>query len=308
MNIYYVKDEQDIDKMAQDERCFIVCNQEYFKVIKEQFNLFRAEEHRHGDQFDLIHFKRYVDHDVLSFSFFEWLNQGFQFEKVQLYISKQYVIFICNQNKALYESVMETIQTDQDTQPNGMPTLIFIYYKILDHILSNMFSSLEIFEKHMANIENGLLTKGTIHLFDDIVKVKNLSFEVKRHLRLLTYIGDDMVSDDNNLIAEANIKYFKNISTKMNRLYEFGTSLHTKSEHLMDTYNATVSGETNDFINKLTIVTVFATPITILSGIYGMNFVNMPELRFKYGYFILLALMIISGIGIFRYLKKSNML
>lgn len=307
MKFYYVNDEKDIDKMNQDERCFIVCNHDHFGAIKEQFNVLRAE-HLHEDQSDLIHFKRYFDHDVLSFSFFEWLDKGFQFEKVQLYVSKQYVIFICNQNKELYESILDTIQKDTETQPNGMPTLVYIYYKILDNILSKMFTSLEVFETHMIAVENGLFKKGASNLFDDIVKLKNLSFDVKRHLRLLTYIGDDIVSDDNNLIGESNVKYFKNISTKMNRLYEFGTSLHTKSEHLMDAYNATVSGETNDFINKLTIVTVFATPITILSGIYGMNFVNMPELQFKYGYFILLALMIISAIGIYRYLKKSKML
>lgn len=116
------------------------------------------------------------------------------------------------------------------------------------------------------------------------------------------------MSNDNNLISEENLKYFKNISTKMSRLYEFGSSLHEKADHLLELYNTSVSEKSNGFLNKLTIITVFTTPIAIFSGIYGMNFVNIPELKFEYGYFVLLGVLLAIITGSYFYLKKSKIL
>ncbi|WP_245612074.1 magnesium transporter CorA family protein [endosymbiont 'TC1' of Trimyema compressum] len=217
-------------------------------------------------------------------------------------------MFVCDQNENLFNDVVGDIKMDAEIQPNGIDTLTYVYYKSLDHILTKMFICLENFEDAIVAQEKDLMSKGIECSVEDIAQMKSTSFEAKRYLRLLTYIGDQILSNDNNLISEVNLKYFKNISTKINRLYEFGTNLHEKTEHLMDLYNTSVSEKSNNFLNKLTIITVFATPIAIFTGLYGMNFVNIPELQFEYGYFILLGVLFIILCGIFVYLKKSKML
>lgn len=306
MKFYHIKSKLDVTDLSEDERCFIICDRENFTHVHQQFNLINREEM--NKTIDLVHFESHFDYDVISFSFFEWVNDALAFEKVYLYFSKSYVIFVCDQNESLYQTIITDIQLDQDRQPNGIETLTYIYYKTLDYILSEMFVSLEMFENSLAKEEMILLETDDDYDFEKIVTMKNISFEAKRQLRMLTYISEQIISNDNNLITEENLKYFKNIAAKTYRLYEFGTSLNDKTIHLMDLYTTNMSEKSNNFLNKLTVFTAFATPITVLSGIYGMNFVNIPELHFKYGYFILWALFISILFIIYLLLKKSKML
>ena len=62
----------------------------------------------------------------------------------------------------------------------------------------------------------------------------------------------------------------------------------------------------NEVMKTLTIFSVIFIPLTFLAGIYGMNFENMPELKTKYGYFILLGIMLILTLGIVYYFKRKK--
>jgi magnesium transporter len=66
--------------------------------------------------------------------------------------------------------------------------------------------------------------------------------------------------------------------------------------------------KTNRRLNALTMLSAIFNPITLLAGIWGMNFVKMPELQFAYGYPIALTIMVATGILIFFYFKKTGWL
>ncbi len=59
-------------------------------------------------------------------------------------------------------------------------------------------------------------------------------------------------------------------------------------------------------MKTLTILSVIFIPLTFLAGIYGMNFENIPELKFKYGYFVLLRIMVFITICAIWYFKRKN--
>ena len=77
---------------------------------------------------------------------------------------------------------------------------------------------------------------------------------------------------------------------------------------LNDAYVAYSSSKLNDKLNLFTIIAFIFMPLDTLSGWYGMNFVNMPELAFKYGYFCLTGVVAIYLIIITMYFKKKKML
>jgi magnesium transporter len=59
-------------------------------------------------------------------------------------------------------------------------------------------------------------------------------------------------------------------------------------------------------MKTLTILSVIFIPLTFLAGIYGMNFEHIPELKFKYGYFILLGIMVLVTIVSVWYFKRKK--
>jgi len=64
----------------------------------------------------------------------------------------------------------------------------------------------------------------------------------------------------------------------------------------------------NETVKKLTILTLFFGPPTVIAGIYGMNFIRMPELEWELGYPIVIGFMIIVSTVIYLILKKKNWL
>ena len=59
-------------------------------------------------------------------------------------------------------------------------------------------------------------------------------------------------------------------------------------------------------MKTLTILSIIFIPLTFLAGIYGMNFENIPELKYKYGYFILLGIMVVVTLGAVWYFKRKK--
>jgi magnesium transporter len=73
---------------------------------------------------------------------------------------------------------------------------------------------------------------------------------------------------------------------------------------LRDTYQSRIDARQNDNMQFLTIISVIFLPLTVITGWYGMNFENMPELSHGYPYVIILSIVVILiGIWIFKHKK-----
>jgi len=100
--------------------------------------------------------------------------------------------------------------------------------------------------------------------------------------------------------------YFDYLLTNMNLIKTALKGTEERLESLNDHYQLLLQAKANKRLNLLTIIQAIFVPLTLVVGIYGMNFVNMPELGFKYGYFITLALMaVVASISLF-YFKKNG--
>jgi magnesium transporter len=59
-------------------------------------------------------------------------------------------------------------------------------------------------------------------------------------------------------------------------------------------------------MKTLTVITTIFMPLTFIAGIYGMNFENMPELNYRYGYFAAVGFMLMIGAGMFLWFKRKG--
>lgn len=94
----------------------------------------------------------------------------------------------------------------------------------------------------------------------------------------------------------------------INSLLEHVRFSFDRLEYLQDTFLGFVNIEQNKIIKIFTIISVIFMPPTLIASIYGMNFRFLPELNFKYGYFISLGLMICSSLAIIIYFKRKKWL
>jgi magnesium transporter len=79
------------------------------------------------------------------------------------------------------------------------------------------------------------------------------------------------------------------------------------SDHL-DIYNTWINNRLNEIMKFLTMFSAVFIPLSFLSGVYGTNFEYLPELKFKYSYFIFWAVLIITALFIIKFFKKKKWL
>jgi magnesium transporter len=77
---------------------------------------------------------------------------------------------------------------------------------------------------------------------------------------------------------------------------------------ILHSYMSVTAQRSNDAMKLLTIFSAFFLPLTFIAGIYGMNFDNMPELRWEYGYFITLGVMVVISIIILSWFKRKRIM
>lgn len=257
---------------------------------------------------DHVRFESNEHCDFVGLVLFELRESRFSFERVNLYFGRNFLLLVAKDKGSLHGRIVEDLKVGRTWADGGREELALLYYRFLNAALSRMFDSLARYEEALGAMETRLLTNPDKGDFEKIVRMKGTTFRIKKYTRFLLLVGDEIGDNENHLIPAKLVKNFRKLDSKINRLYEFAEGLHEAAEHLMDLYDSTVTARTNHLINKLTIITVFATPLTVISGIYGMNFVNMPELENRYGYFVVLGLMVLCVGVTYRVLKKLNVL
>jgi magnesium transporter len=102
------------------------------------------------------------------------------------------------------------------------------------------------------------------------------------------------------LINEKAEVYYRNIYDHMVRIEALTQDLRDLADSVLATYLSSVSNRMNEVMKVLSIVAAIFLPLALVAGIYGMNFANIPELEWRYGYFVILGVMggIAGGLAI----------
>ncbi len=115
-----------------------------------------------------------------------------------------------------------------------------------------------------------------------------------------------LVKMDTEFIGKKNRTHYKELQDNINQAVELLDYYREVIYDELNMYHSAMSTKMNDIMTLLTIFSVVFIPITFIVGLYGMNFDNMPELRTKYGYFIVLGVMFVVAVGMLIFFKRKK--
>ncbi len=101
---------------------------------------------------------------------------------------------------------------------------------------------------------------------------------------------------------------YRDLSGHVGRVLNHAVSLEHDLESAVQLHFAAVSHRTNRVMQTLTVLSAIFFPLTLVVGIYGMNFDNMPELHWRYGYFAALGLLAVIAASLWRYFKRRHLI
>jgi magnesium transporter len=184
----------------------------------------------------------------------------------------------------------------------------YLLYALLDNVVDHYFVVLETFGEKLEDLETELLENPDKN---SLTKLHNFRRETLG-LRRTVYPLREMVAAfeklDEPLFSHSNKVFTRDLYDHTIKVIETIEIYRDMTSSLLDLYINCVSNKMNEVMKVLTIMTSLFIPLSFIAGVYGMNFQNMPELNYKYGYYIVLGLMAVVFIGIIIYLKRRKWL
>jgi magnesium transporter len=172
----------------------------------------------------------------------------------------------------------------------------YLFHLILDATVDHYAPLLDHFDESLDEMEAEILTRPTQQQLLDLLGLKREIIAFRKTLVYEREVLARLARGEFGLIERREMAYYRNVYDHLVRFTELIDSSREMVSDLMQTHLAAVSNRLNEIMKVLTMISTIVLPMTLIAGIYGMNFEGMPELHWDYGYPMALALMGLSTI------------
>lgn len=281
---------------------FIAPNQEEINLLDSIFHF------HHLAIEDCVHFlqRPKVDfyNDYQFFVYHSISKEYNQADEINVFLGKNYIVsFHSNKDNLEIQKVKEEVLA---TTVSWDKVNVYITYLILDKIVDHFFPVIYSVEDKLDEF-NQLTTFGLSKKH-----IENL-YAIRRDLlklrRTITSMRDLVYRIINSTHLKSIIEgelYYVDIYDHLLKLSDMVEANRDMTSDIRDSYMSMNSNRMNVVMTMLTVITAIFIPLTFISGIYGMNFDNMPELNWRFGYYGALGVMGAIAVSMLLWFKKKG--
>lgn len=230
-------------------------------------------------------FESFDDFNLLAFDWYDIKSEDGIVSKIIIYIDEHDLFFFCKEESALESCARLVENLQKEKALNNQQLLCRFFVKLF----SGDMDYLDSFEIEMNNTITQFLSGKLDFAMDEILAKRQKLLKLKRYYEQIDAVFDEMALSDNDIFEPSTVKRFTVLGARTDRYLNKVYSLQEIVSHMQETYQSQLSIQQNDLMKVFTVITAIFLPLTLLVGWYGMNFVNMPELHWKYGYFIFIG-------------------
>jgi magnesium transporter len=257
-----------------------------------------------------IHPPKIDDFEDYLFIIVHGINYHIESEVVEttelaLFLGKNYVVTSHDVPMRSVSSMLERVRKDGRPMRRGVD---FLAHDILDALVDNIMPTINGMDEKNDQLEAEALHEPKRETLMSIMQLKRSILALTRVILPQREIVNRLSRGEYALISERAQIYYRNIYDHLVRIEMLTLGLRDMTESVLSTYLSSVSNRMNEVMKVLTLIATIFIPLTFIAGIYGMNFANMPELEWRYGYFIILIVMAMIGISLVVYFRRRKWL
>ena len=227
-------------------------------------------------------------------------------ENLSLVLSKNMLISFQEVRGDVFDPVRERIRKQKKRIRNS--GIDYLAFALLDIVIDNYIYTLGVIGDKIEALEESLLSNPAKDVIDEINRHKRQLNILRRHIKPARDMILSLVKLDSDLISDAMQIHFNELLANINLAQDSADSYREILSDQLNIYHTTISSKLNDIMKFLTIFSVIFIPLTFIAGIYGTNFDYLPELHYRYSYFIMLGVMVVLAVGMIIYFKFKKWL
>ena len=187
-----------------------------------------------------------------------------------------------------------------------IPSLERFLYDFLEQIIAPDQVSLEKQEQALERMEDEIMAGDGETVLPRLNDIRGELLDLNLHYSQLIDLSQELEENENGFFSEENLRYFKLFTARTERLRDMVNNQRDYTAQLRDLIQTRIDVKQNRIMTLLTVVTTIFTPLTLLTGWYGMNFRYMPELEYRWSYPIVIAVSLAIAVGCILYFKKKK--
>ena len=217
-------------------------------------------------------------------------------------------ILIVSEHSDLIDAVKQSVVVERNEGGRAGFIPERALFLLIEKIAASDMSLIRSLDEMETILEEKLLA-GEKHDYPrEIFRLRQKTLVLTQYTGLMVDLLDLLEENQNRLMRAESIGIFRLIGTRLGRIERAATTLRESVAQLREAYQAQVDIDANLMMRLFTVVSVIFLPLTVITGWFGMNFKNMPELSWTYGYPAAAVVSVLVTIGIIWFCKRRKYL
>jgi magnesium transporter len=218
--------------------------------------------------------------------------------ELDLFLGENFLV--TNHNVFLYsiEAIKRLVELDGRPMRRGVD---FLAHAVIDALVDNIKPVIDQLGDRADAIEEIIFQSNHTSTLQAILHLKRSTLRLRRAMLPQREVLTRLSRREFTHISDEASRYYRNIYDDLARMEGFIENMRDRLDTILATYMSVVANQQNESIKSLSVIAAIFLPLTLLAGIYGMNFEYMPELEYRYAYFIVLGFMVMVAGGVMWY-------
>ncbi len=245
---------------------------------------------------------------VLKTARYDDVAETVEFAELQLFIGANYVVSVRHGQASALAEVRATIERDMERIRCGPMAVL---HAVIDRVVDDYMPVIDGLDNDMAEIEAAVFDEQRPRGYDPSQRIFKLKREVLNVIRNTEPFLEPLSRLAAGELPQAHPElhsYFRNVEDHLTRVV---SAIHHARDLLSDALDANLAQVTtrqNDDMRTISAWVAIGGIPTVIGAIYGMNFDHMPELRWRYGYLVVIAVMALVCFALYRRFKRIGWL
>ena len=226
--------------------------------------------------------------------------------EVMLFVGEHFVVTVRRGEANPLAGVRQGLESNTDMLRHGE---IAVVHAVMDSIIDNYVSIDAELQKDLEEIEAAVFSGSSSASSTTIYQLKREVLEFRRAAVPLAGPLRMLHDGSRSPLPQKEVRLlFRDVADHLLRVIDHVESYDRLLTDILSAHLAQISVQQNSDMRKISAWVAIAAVPTMIAGVYGMNFDNMPELSWHYGYFVVLAVMASACFGLYRAFRKSGWL
>ena len=224
-----------------------------------------------------------------------------ELRELNIFLGKNYLVTVHSRPIRAIETARRLWREWLDRAEEGSGLLAYL---LIDAIVDDYLPLLDIISERMDSLEDSIFGEFRAEAIEEIFGIKKKLLYLRRVVAPLRDVFNTLLRREQQIFSRGTYVYFQDVFDHLIRVADTVDTLRDMLSSTMDAYLSVSGNRMNMIMKRLTSISTILMSVTLIAGIYGMNFDLMPELKWRFGYIFALLSMVGVGFALYWYLKK----